>query len=143
MIYFAISIKWRETTKLLVVLLLYGRSNVDEIQFVCTVCKDVNLPKFFLHFKREPQGTLVTVNCRKIRKLCEVKFPITTASGLRLFRISINIFTTATCNYIIHIGITYHKGCLLLFMFQSLQTHPGKASRKLVYVLLFREYPWQ
>ena len=49
--------------------------------------------------------------------------------------VSVIALTNALSNHINHIRITYNKGCLIIFYIPSHTTYPGKAARKLSYIL--------
>ena len=65
---------------------------------------------------------------------------MTTSPGMRLFTISIDVLIITICDYIVYIRITCHKGCLITSHIPSDETHPGRAPRKIIYILQLGEH---
>ena len=72
--------------------------------------------------------------------LFKLKFTTSTSPGTRLIRISMSVLTNVTSNYIIHIRIAYRKHCLITYAVSSQKPQPGKAPRRLVYILSNKKY---
>ena len=71
-------------------------------------------------------------------KLCYLEsatLPTTTPPGSCLFQTSVSAFTNAKSSCIRDRIITYHGGCTITVNVSSHERQPGKAVRKLIYIL--------
>ena len=75
--------------------------------------------------------------------LTQEKFVTTRSAGSWLFRMPISVLANAVAVTTLHIKITYRKGCSISFPVPSHEPDPGKAPRKLVYLMRNTRKQWR